>query len=150
MNIGQKIKKVRKALGLTQQELADKVGISRNTQVNYESGKRDVNSVYLNLLSEISKSFGIKASFFDEEADVSNSDNKSQFHLHQIFLTKSFKSADLEDGDSSTLPFVPFSGLKIFGTVEPLNSKEKIVLITEVYWCQYTGHFFCIYQEVQP
>lgn len=35
-----KLKNIRELRGLTQQDLANKVGLSRNTIVNFESGKR--------------------------------------------------------------------------------------------------------------
>lgn len=39
MSIGDRIKELRKALGLTQQEFADKIGIKRNSFANYETGR---------------------------------------------------------------------------------------------------------------
>ena len=39
MTIGERIKKVRKAIGLTQQDFADKIGIKRNSLANYEIGR---------------------------------------------------------------------------------------------------------------
>lgn len=37
--MNERIKELRKALGLTQQEFADKVGIKRNSFANYETGR---------------------------------------------------------------------------------------------------------------
>ena len=37
----ERIKKLRKALDLTQQEFADRIGIKRNTIANYESGRNE-------------------------------------------------------------------------------------------------------------
>ena len=39
MNIGERIKEKRKELGLTQQQVADKVGITDQSVLNAESGK---------------------------------------------------------------------------------------------------------------
>lgn len=36
-----RIRELRKALGLTQQEFADRIGIKRNTVANYETGRND-------------------------------------------------------------------------------------------------------------
>ena len=36
-----RIKELRKALGLTQQEFADRIGIKRNTVANYETGRNE-------------------------------------------------------------------------------------------------------------
>jgi len=37
--MNERIKKLRKALDLTQQELADKIGVKRNSYANYETGR---------------------------------------------------------------------------------------------------------------
>lgn len=37
--MNERIKALRKALGLTQQELADKIGLKRNSFANYETGR---------------------------------------------------------------------------------------------------------------
>ena len=37
--MNERIKKLRKALGLTQQEFAERLGIKRNTVANYETGR---------------------------------------------------------------------------------------------------------------
>lgn len=52
MNI-ELMKKKRKELGLTQNELAEKCGISKNTIYNYENGKSEPNKENLNILAEI-------------------------------------------------------------------------------------------------
>lgn len=39
MDIGERIKQVRKAVGKTQQEFADVIGLKRNTIANYEIGQ---------------------------------------------------------------------------------------------------------------
>ena len=41
MTTGERIKELRKALGLTQQEMAEKVGVKRNTIAQYEIGRND-------------------------------------------------------------------------------------------------------------
>ena len=51
-----RIKKIRRILGLTQQEFADRIGIKRNTIANYETGRNDpVDSV----VSLICREFGV-------------------------------------------------------------------------------------------
>lgn len=37
--MNKRIKELRKALGLTQQEFADKIGVKRNSMTNYETGR---------------------------------------------------------------------------------------------------------------
>lgn len=53
MNFGQRLRDERKRLGFTQAEFASKLGISRNTQVNYESMDRDPDVKYLAKVEEL-------------------------------------------------------------------------------------------------
>lgn len=54
--IGDKIKSLRKEKGLTQQQLADKLNISRNSLINYENNYTPIKS---NILQSISNLFDI-------------------------------------------------------------------------------------------
>ncbi len=56
MNIGFEIKKMRKKLGLTQEELATKCNLSKNAIWNYENNKRNPTTY---VLSKIAESLGI-------------------------------------------------------------------------------------------
>lgn len=51
--IGDRLKEERKRLGLSQAQLAEKIGIHRNTQNRYESGGREPDASYLNLIRGI-------------------------------------------------------------------------------------------------
>lgn len=55
--LGEKLRKLRKAKGLTQGELAEKAGIGINTMVRYETGK---NSPKVEILELITKELGAK------------------------------------------------------------------------------------------
>ena len=48
-----RIREERKRLGLTQQELADLVGVDRNSQINYERGHRSPPAEYLERLDAL-------------------------------------------------------------------------------------------------
>lgn len=50
MTLGERIKKVRKELDLTQQEFADKVGSKRNTIATYEMGRTDPSAAVISLI----------------------------------------------------------------------------------------------------
>lgn len=50
--LGDRLKRERERLGLTQQQFADLVGVSRMTQGNYESGKRHPDARYLSEVSQ--------------------------------------------------------------------------------------------------
>lgn len=55
-NIGEKLKNARKVLGLTQEEVANKLNISRNTLSNIENGNR---SILVSELEEFAKLYKI-------------------------------------------------------------------------------------------
>lgn len=55
--LGEKLRRLRKAQGLTQGELAEKVGVSINTIVRYETGKY---SPKVKILELITKELGAK------------------------------------------------------------------------------------------
>lgn len=55
--LGEKLRRLRKAQGLTQGELAEKVGIGINTIVRYETSK---NSPKVEILELITKELGAK------------------------------------------------------------------------------------------
>lgn len=57
--LGERLRRLRKAQGLTQGELAEKAGVSINTVVRYETGK---NSPKLELLEDIFKVLGTSVS----------------------------------------------------------------------------------------
>lgn len=61
VDIGKKIKTLRKGRGLTQQELADHLGLVRATISNYEIGRR---TPHLSELKRIAEFFGVSLSFF--------------------------------------------------------------------------------------
>lgn len=60
-NIGSKLKTLRKSKKLTQQDVADKLDISRATLSNYEIGRRTPN---LKDLQRISEFFGVGLDYF--------------------------------------------------------------------------------------
>ena len=60
-SIGQKLKILRKERRLTQQELADRLGIKRATVSNYEIGRR---SPHLSELRRIAEFFGVGLDYF--------------------------------------------------------------------------------------
>lgn len=59
--IGNKLKALRVGRGLTQQQLADKLGCNRSTISNYENGNREPRLQEIALMSEF---FGVSSDFF--------------------------------------------------------------------------------------
>lgn len=62
--LGEKLRRLRKSQGLTQGELAEKVGVGINTIVRYETGK---NSPKMELLELITKELGVKIVLIPEK-----------------------------------------------------------------------------------
>ena len=61
MNIGIKIRNLRKSRKMTQEDFADKIGVSRSTLSCYEIGQRTPN---INILQEIAEIFGVGLDYF--------------------------------------------------------------------------------------
>ena len=59
--IGSKLKTLRKGRKLTQQELSEKVGLSRCTVSNYECGRR---SPHIHELRRLAEFYGVSLEFF--------------------------------------------------------------------------------------
>ncbi len=57
MSLGERIKKVRKGLDLTQQEFANRIGSSANVLTNYETGRRNPSGSVIN---NICKEFNVR------------------------------------------------------------------------------------------
>ena len=103
--IGDEIKNARKAKNLTQKELAEMTGISRNAIVNYEKGYRV--PTFENLLKlratlgiDINKSREFKKEFFktvNETLNEINSNTKTVRCQHHFFYSssKAFEIANL-------------------------------------------------------
>lgn len=68
MTIGERLKKLRKALGLTQQEFADQLKVSRSNIATYEVGKNNPADAVINL---ICKTFNVSETWLrTDEGDM--------------------------------------------------------------------------------
>ncbi len=85
MNIGDKIKTIRKSRGLTQEELAQECGISKNGLWNYENGKRDPS---LNILNKISSVLNVSLFDLVEEENQITYDKKEDGYVDNETLTQ--------------------------------------------------------------
>lgn len=61
MNVGKRIKALRKTRGLTQEQLAERLGVQRATISNYEIGRR---SPHLKELEKIASVLGVSLDYF--------------------------------------------------------------------------------------
>lgn len=89
-NIGEKIKTIRLARNLTQQELADRMGLKRNTISQWESGMRKISVEHL---IEIAKVVGVTLDYFND-----NTDQRTLFQL-MAQLEGVFSSANIPEAD---------------------------------------------------
>jgi len=69
MNFAKRLATLRKEAGLTQKELADKLGVSRGTIGMYEIGQRDPDTETLQKLSDI---FGVSVDYLLGKTDIRN------------------------------------------------------------------------------
>lgn len=65
--MNERLKLLREALGLTQTDFGNKLGLARNTIANYEGGLREPNDAILKL---ICKTFNVDYFWLSEGADV--------------------------------------------------------------------------------
>lgn len=90
MSIGEKIKKIRIARNLTQQDVADSMGLKRNTISQWESGSRNVSA---DQLIQYAKIVGVTLDYFND-----NSAERTLFQtmaeLDQVFMDASVPEAD--------------------------------------------------------
>ena len=89
-NIGEKMKKIRIARNFSQQDIADKMGVSRQYVSRWESNERRVNA---DQLIQFAKIVGVTLDYF--------SDNTEQHTLFQLMmqLESVFTSANIPDAD---------------------------------------------------
>mgnify|MGYP000844268620 CR=1 FL=1 len=71
--IGERLKEIRKKLGITQGELASLIGVSETTVWNWENGKREPRSTEINKLAKV---LGVSVSYLLGETDVNHENIK--------------------------------------------------------------------------
>ncbi|SDX03732.1 Transcriptional regulator, contains XRE-family HTH domain [Alicyclobacillus hesperidum] len=76
MNLGERMAFIRKKKGLTQQDVADKLGISRGTYAHYEINKREPD---LDMLKRIASVLGVTISHLIGDDPPSVSSEESEF-----------------------------------------------------------------------
>mgnify|MGYP002515902724 CR=1 FL=1 len=102
MTLGQKLKEIRKNFGLSQEDLADMMHVSRQAITKWENdnGMPDVSN-----LQELSKIFGITVDYFlDNEKqlpalsmriELNKDDYKNQISMYSEVLKKYFKDCEI-------------------------------------------------------
>ncbi len=90
-DIGNKLKYLRKGRGLTQQELSEKVGLSRATISNYEVSRR---FPHINELRRLAEFYGVGLDYFGVEAKDEQLELLSR--AKSIFLNKEIPKEEKE------------------------------------------------------
>jgi len=91
VKLGEKIKKMRKMRNLTQEELADKIGVASKHQISlYESGKT---IPYADTLQRIAKVLGISLDYLLDD-DIENEDIKFMPKINDQDLLRTFEIID--------------------------------------------------------
>lgn len=75
MNVGDKIKSLRKSMGLTQTELGSRVGVKKNAVSKWECGR--VEDIPTSTVKALASLFGVPASYLIDDDDIVLPDNIS-------------------------------------------------------------------------
>jgi transcriptional regulator with XRE-family HTH domain len=102
--VNKRIKEIRKKLGLTQAEFAERIGSVQNTVTGYESGRRNPSNV---VISSICREFNINEEWlrtgsgdmFSDEASSLSSELKDRFRLSDGAALLIEKFIKLKDSD---------------------------------------------------
>lgn len=86
MKLNEKIKNARKVAGLTQQQVADTIGTSKQSYAMYEQGTRQPR---LEKLKQIAKACGVKLDYFGDDVNhlqkgtgVDTADKRNYFKIY--------------------------------------------------------------------
>lgn len=89
-NLGEKIKAARKAQRITQQALADRLGVHRSTIANYELERRRPS---LSELKEIAKLLHVDANYLLEGQEV-NAEDELKLRANDVFFDLDISESD--------------------------------------------------------
>lgn len=121
MSTGSRIKEIRKKNKLTQDELAKKVGISKNGLWNYENDKREIS---IELIQKIADTFNVPLSDLIEEENPIRKTQKEIEKLKSIIFDLTIKSAEQTNIFDSLLN-------ELIDNPENEEIKEKLALAEE-------------------
>lgn len=149
IEIGQRIKKVRKELGLTQEEFANKLGLHRNTIKKYENGESIPSTKFLKLLEY---EFGINPRWIlkgEGEMFLPSNYEKRKEELYKIGFPKikyipiiGYVSAGIPEREEWKIMdwiAIPESSRGSFALIvdgtsmEPLIPKRSIIIVYEIF-----------------
>jgi repressor LexA len=102
MNIGQRIKLRRKKLGISADELACKLKLSRSTIFRYEKG--DIEKLPVDILEPISKILNVSPSYLMGWDDIKDS-QKTELKIEEKKIIDNFRLLN-EKGQKKTLDYI--------------------------------------------
>lgn len=117
-DVGSKLKRLRISRNITQQELAEEMGVSRDHVSRWESNERNINA---NQLIQIAKFFNVTLDYFNEKTEdqqlfetlielsnffqsegVPEMDKDKAYHdIMAIYLKSKMKGRDEENGNAN-------------------------------------------------
>ena len=124
------LKEIRKQQGLTQEEAAKILGVTRRTYANYESGKIDQSSLKYKYIIDALQ----KANLIDEEHGILTLERITEicaevfqdYKVEYCYLFGSYaKGTATETSDIDLLVSVSFDGMRFFGLVETLREQLR-------------------------
>ena len=128
-----RLKKLRKSLGLTQQEFADRIGIKRNTLANYELGRNvPIDAVLTLIVREYSVSEEWLRTGEGEMFSASMNDEidavVSKYHLNEKAKQCIQKFVELSDDDrAAILRFME----KVVSAIQNIDKESTAAELTE-------------------
>lgn len=125
-----KLKDIRSKKGLTQEEAAKLLGVSRRTYIKYENEQIQLNDLKHKFMCQTLESYG----FIDESHGILTLEQIKticknvfeEYNVEYAYLFGSYaKGKAKETSDVDLLVSVPVNGLEFFGLLETLREKLK-------------------------
>ena len=105
MNFGDQLKKIRQKKGITQEELAKRINISRSNIANYENNK---NMPSIDILKKLSSVFEVSADYLLGNTTMENPKKEIENHLSKLNLTEEEYSLYIENAIKAQILHIPF------------------------------------------
>ena len=134
MEFNEKLQELRKSKGLTQEELAEKLYVSRTAVSKWESGRGYPN---IDSLKEISMFFSVSIDeLLSSEKLLFIAENENRRNIKNIYNLL-FSVIDLFSVLLIILPLYPNTVNEFVGSVNLLNYNEISGFLKVIYWCSF-------------
>ena len=124
------LKNIRVGKGLTQEQAAQLLGISRRTYIKYEKGEAQLSEIKLKFLCQTLEEYGL----IDENHGILTLDQIKEicreifeeYNVEYCYLFGSYaKGRAKETSDIDLLVSMPVDGMRFFGLIETLREQLK-------------------------